>query len=92
MTATDSPWIKIVALDPPSLQDNTADADRLHSALKQILQTDAIDIDLNLLKQLPALLRQWDYRVRCIVMKDRHRWIVAGITDAAEDGFVTVSS
>jgi len=86
MPATGTPWIKIVSLDPPSLQNNTADADRLISVLKEDLQTDQIDIDLDLLKQLPGLLRKWEYRVRCIVFKDRHRWLLTGITEAADTG------
>ena len=86
MTATDSPWIKIVSLDPPTLQNNTADADRLISVLKEDMQTDQIDIDLDLLKQLPTLLRKWEYTVRCILFKDRHRWLLTGITDAEDTG------
>ena len=84
MTTIDSPWIKIISLDPPSLQDNTADADRLISALKANIQSATIDVDLDLLKQLPALLRKWQYRVRCIVFKDRHRWLLTDITEAAD--------
>ncbi len=81
-----SPWIRTVSLNPPSLQNNTADAERLVAALKEDLQADNIDIDLDLLKQLPALLRKWEYRVRCILFKDRHRWLLTGITDAADAG------
>ena len=84
MTATDSPWIKIVSLNPPTLQDNTADTERLVATLKQDLQADNIDLDLDLLKQLPDLLRKWEYKVRCILFKDRHRWLLTGITDAAD--------
>ena len=79
-----SPWVQTVSLNPPTLQDNTADADRLISALKANLQTDTIDIDLDLLKKLPNLLRQWEYQVRCIVFKDRQRWLLTGITDAED--------
>ncbi|MGD9300303.1 MAG: ASKHA domain-containing protein [Desulfobacterales bacterium] len=84
MNATDSPWIKIVSLDRPSLQDNTADVDRLISGVKAKIQSDAIAVDLDLLKELPVLLRNWGYRVRCVVFKDRHRWLLLGITDQAE--------
>jgi uncharacterized 2Fe-2S/4Fe-4S cluster protein (DUF4445 family) len=83
MKERSSPWIKIISLNPPSLQDNTADADRLISALTARCQTDAVAIDLELLKQLPALLRKWEYTVRCILFKDRHQWLLTGITDAA---------
>ena len=69
---TDSPWVRTVRLTKPTLQDNTADTDRLISALKTDLQTDAVHIDLDLLKKLPDLLRKWEYNVRCILFKDRH--------------------
>jgi uncharacterized 2Fe-2S/4Fe-4S cluster protein (DUF4445 family) len=81
-----SPWIRTVSLNPPSLQNNTADAERLIAALKEDLKADNLDIDLDLLKQLPALLRKWQYRVRCIVFKDRHRWLLTGITEAVDAG------
>ena len=86
MKEKSSSWIKIISLNPPSLQDNTADADRLIAALKADLQTDHVDVDLDLLKKLPDLLRKWDYRARCIVFKDRRRWLLTGITDAADTG------
>ena len=76
---TDSPWVRTVRLTKPTLQDNTADTDRLISALKTVLQTDAVHLDLDLLKKLPNLLRKWEYHVRCILFKDRRRWLVTGI-------------
>jgi len=80
-----SPWIKTVSLPPPSLQDNTADTERLISGLRTILQTDAaIHIDLDLTKKLPDILRQTDFNVRCILFKDGHRWLVADIQPANE--------
>ena len=76
---TKSPWIRTVRLTKPTLQDNTADSDRLISALKSDLQTDSVHLDLNLLKKLPDLLRKWEYNLRCTLVKDRHRWLVTGI-------------
>ena len=51
--------IKTVSLTPPSLQDNTADAERLIRAIKSHLRINAVDIDLYLLRQLPGLLRKY---------------------------------
>ncbi|MDL1963661.1 MAG: ASKHA domain-containing protein [Deltaproteobacteria bacterium] len=76
--------IKTVSLIPPSLQDNTADTERLIKAIKSYLRTNSVDIDLYLLRKLPVLLRKWKYNVRCIVLKDRSRWILAGITNATD--------
>lgn len=73
-------WIRDVFLTPPSLKDNTADADRIVGELKKQLNTEAIDIELYVLKILPGVLRKSDYKVRCILFKDREKWILAGIT------------
>ena len=74
-----SPWIRRVALTPPSLKDNTADADRLVAALKKELATERVDIDLDLLAQLPAILRRNDFCARCSVFRDRGGWVLTGI-------------
>ena len=80
-----SPWIKTVSLSPPSLQDNTADAERLISALKITLQTDGpIHIDLDLIKRLPDVLRQSGFNVRCTVFKDGYGWQVVSVQSANE--------
>ena len=82
MSENSSRRVITVSLTQPSLKDNTADADRLVSALKQRLETDQIHIDLGLLRQLPELLRDADYRVRCVVFRDRTRYLLLGVTGA----------
>jgi uncharacterized 2Fe-2S/4Fe-4S cluster protein (DUF4445 family) len=84
VSASSSPWVCCVALTPPSLKDNTADADRLVAALKRELTADALDLDLDLLNQLPAILRRCNYRVRCSLFRDRGRWVLTGI-DGGDD-------
>lgn len=79
MTDQNSGWVTQVTILPPSLNDNTADADRLINGLKSILKTDFIDIDLSLLKPLPQQLREWSYQARCICFKDRGRWKLVGL-------------
>jgi uncharacterized 2Fe-2S/4Fe-4S cluster protein (DUF4445 family) len=73
------PWTRSVALPPPSLADNTADADRLAAALRRQLETDALDIDIGLLQRLPGLLRRHGYHLTCTVFRDRGRWALTGI-------------
>ncbi|GBC62828.1 DUF4445 domain-containing protein [Desulfonema ishimotonii] len=68
-----------ISLTPPSLKDNTADADRLVGALKHQLGTDEVHIDLPLLRQIPMLLRKWHYRVRCVLFRDRTRHLLLGL-------------
>ena len=71
MTSTKSEsWVKTVTLSPPSLEDNTADADRLESALKKALKTQTVNISPDLLKTIPDRMRAWNFRARAVVFKD----------------------
>ena len=79
-----TPWVRTLSLSAPSLKDNTADTDRLLRALKLRLNTDAIYIDLDLVRRLPELLRQCQYRIRCILWKDRLQWQLLEVTAAAD--------
>jgi len=72
-------WVKTVSIPPPTLQNNTADADRLLAALKGHLKTDTIDIDPAVLKKLPDCLRKWEYNLRCVLFKDKKRLLLTGI-------------
>ena len=77
-------WTITLSLTPPSLNDNTSDADRLSGALARALSAEILEIDLDLLKELPDLLRKWQYTVRCVVFRDRHRWILTHIAAAGD--------
>ncbi len=74
-------WVKTITLDPPSLENNTADADRFLEGLKKQLGTDALSIDLELLFGLPERLRTQGFRVRCVVFKDLDRYAVVALLD-----------
>jgi uncharacterized 2Fe-2S/4Fe-4S cluster protein (DUF4445 family) len=63
-------WVRPITLPPPSLGDNTADADRLAAALNKILGTRTLHMDLDLLKMLPARLREWDYHATAVLFKE----------------------
>lgn len=62
-------WAVTVRLLPPSLGDNTADADRLKNAIKKQIDADCVAINLSLLKKIPRLLREWNYCCRCVCFK-----------------------
>jgi uncharacterized 2Fe-2S/4Fe-4S cluster protein (DUF4445 family) len=83
-----TPWIQTVSLEAPSLKDNTADAERLTQALKSHLKTPAIDIDLDLLKVLPAVLRNSRFNMRCIFFKEKQHWVLTGIADAKDAALI----
>ncbi len=74
---SDTPgWVARVKVPEPSLQDNTADVDRLSGALKKEFGLAAIDVDLSLGRRLPSLLRQNHYALRCLVCRDRDRGVL----------------
>jgi uncharacterized 2Fe-2S/4Fe-4S cluster protein (DUF4445 family) len=74
---SDAPgWVARVQLPEPSLQDNTADVDRLSDALRKEFGLAALDVDLSLGRVLPSLLRENHFAVRCLVCRDRHRGVL----------------
>jgi uncharacterized 2Fe-2S/4Fe-4S cluster protein (DUF4445 family) len=79
-------WVRNVSLSLPSLQDNTADADRLKNQLKRQLHTEKVEIDLSVLQELPFRLRDWGYAARCVVVKrrDADLWHLTGISNPLE--------
>lgn len=80
-------WVRTVNLAPPSLQDNTADCDRLITFLKRQLKTDRIVVGFHTLQELPFQLRAWEYNLRCVVVKDPYadQWYLAGISGPRKD-------
>ncbi len=64
-------WVQHVTLTPPSLEDNTADADRLAKALSDGLGTDTVRIDTSLLKAIPFQLREWNYQATGVLFKEK---------------------
>jgi uncharacterized 2Fe-2S/4Fe-4S cluster protein (DUF4445 family) len=74
-------WVTTVDLAPPSLQNNTADADRLLEALRPWTKDLPLHADLDLLARLPELLRRSDYRVRATLFQDRGRFLLVAVRD-----------
>lgn len=74
-------WIRAVAvrLAPPSLKDNTGDADRLLKSLRQQLHTEAVRIPFHVLGSLPEALRGAAYRVTAFLFKDEWAWQLIGV-------------
>ncbi len=63
------PWVIDLELQPPSLDDNRADADRLLSALKDVSGGIKPRVDLEVLGRIPSVLRRAGYRSRCTLGK-----------------------
>jgi uncharacterized 2Fe-2S/4Fe-4S cluster protein (DUF4445 family) len=88
--ATDG-WVRTINLSPPSLQDNTADADRLTNSLKRKLKTEHVHIDIAVLQALPFQLRDWGYAARCLVVKNPYanQWHLMCIFNPLEKHAIT---
>ena len=80
MTVKCESWVQTVALARPTLTDNTADAERLTEHLKRRLGIGDLRVDLATLGRLPALLRDNDYRVRCILFGPGDAWQLCAVT------------
>ncbi|MFO7963248.1 MAG: ASKHA domain-containing protein [Desulfobacterales bacterium] len=74
MTAETNRWILRVQLSPPTLQDNTADTDRLIGALKSALRSTEVYSDIALIRRIPVLIREYDYKATCILFKNDSVW------------------
>ena len=84
-------WIKELKLDKPSLSDNTADLDRLKKSLsKELNWSKAIELDLELIRELPEVLRQKEFHIRCCLFRDKDRFVVTGI-DKDNSSFLGVA-
>ena len=69
-------WVVSVSLPLPSLQDNTADVDRLCRAVQQKLKTDHVGMDLDLARKMPQRLSSAGYAVTCVVAEDGNRAVL----------------
>ncbi len=84
----EKPWIQGVVpqVIPPSLEDNTADVDRLLKAIKKSMGTSSVTAGFSLLKQIPRRLRECDFSVRAILYKSHDTWQLIDIQPAQSTG------
>ncbi len=82
----DRGWIRLIRprLTPPSLSDNTADADRLIKELKKELGTENVAADLPFLQTVSATLRKNAYAVGVVLFEDRGIWKIIDLFGAAD--------
>jgi uncharacterized 2Fe-2S/4Fe-4S cluster protein (DUF4445 family) len=72
-------FVRRILVEPPSLNNNTADAQRLEKCLLNELSTDYIRIPLPVLKKLPSNLRSWEFKAKAVLFKDRCSWILVDL-------------
>jgi len=78
-------FVRNIVVENPSLNNNTADAQRLEQCLLDELGTDYIKIPLSILKKLPSNLRSWGFRAKAVLFKNRHSWILVDLLNSMSD-------
>ncbi len=72
-------WVRLIEVEKPSLNNNTADVERLEKSLKNELGIGHIRISLPLIRNLPSNLRSWGFRAKAVVFRDRESWILTDL-------------
>ncbi len=92
MTSTPTPadgCLRDVEVPQPSLENNTADAERLAEALEKILDGGPVHLGHAVVRRLPSMLRAADHRLRCAVIRYAGHWQVCGIRPAEDASSIT---
>lgn len=77
-----------VVLDPPSLDDTMPDNERLSRALRKFINVKMVRIPYAVLKKLPDVLRDNDFKVKCILRTTPNDMFVYDVYGMNEDVIV----
>ncbi len=83
-------FVRNVQVQIPELGNNTADVERLKSALKKQLSEELpsmeepLSMPWDLAGDLARKLRKWDHRVKVVLFKDSRGWIVTALEEPGE--------
>ncbi|MCG8636893.1 MAG: ASKHA domain-containing protein [Desulfobacterales bacterium] len=67
-------YVREIEIGQPMLGNNLSDGQRLEMALTQELDTDHVHVPWHLVPSLPSRLRQWGFRAKAVLFKDRRSW------------------
>jgi uncharacterized 2Fe-2S/4Fe-4S cluster protein (DUF4445 family) len=81
-------WIRAVRpeIKPPSLKDNTADVDRIRTALERELEGETVLMDLSRIREIPSFLGRHGYDMQAVLYKDHGVWRVMDILSPEKAG------
>jgi len=79
-------WIRLLrlSLPPPSLKDNTGDAERVSKGTEKALGHGKVRMGLPLMKRVPSLFREHGYDIRVIVYKGEETWRLVDLVPAKD--------
>ena len=69
----------VVTMDPPSLEDTLCDSDRIERAVKAETGMEA-RLTLYVLRNLAQVIRENDFKVRCVLARDENRVRILDVT------------
>ena len=75
-----------VELDKPSIDDNISDIDRIERHMKQELNIDAIDFRLDVLRKIPKILREDDFKITLTYLKKKNKITILNIEAGNKEG------
>ena len=68
-----------IELDKPSLDDNISDVDRIERHVRQELHINGIDFKLDILRKIPKILREDDFKVTLTYLKKKNKITILNI-------------
>ncbi|WP_343344972.1 corrinoid activation/regeneration protein AcsV [Terrisporobacter petrolearius] len=77
---------KYIELDEPSLDDNISDVDRLDRQVRQDLGIDGIDFRLDILKKLPLVLREDNFKITLTYVKKKNKITILNVEPGNKEG------
>ncbi len=77
---------KYIELDEPSLDDNISDVDRLERQIKQDLGFEGLDFRLDILKKLPKVLREDNFKITLTYVKKKSKITILNIESGNKEG------
>jgi uncharacterized 2Fe-2S/4Fe-4S cluster protein (DUF4445 family) len=79
--ADDNGYVLNLKVTEPSLENNTADVERIKQALKDKLQVKTIRIGFSLIKKVPGVLREAKHDLKAVVFRDLEGWVLVDIVN-----------
>ncbi|MCK5100858.1 MAG: [Fe-S]-binding protein, partial [Desulfobacteraceae bacterium] len=77
--AQDTGYVLDLKVTKPSLENNTADVERIRQALKKEFGIDNIKIPWNVIKTIPGVLRKSNHEIKVVVFRNLEGWILIDI-------------
>ncbi|MCP3899824.1 MAG: ATP-binding protein, partial [Desulfobacteraceae bacterium] len=78
-------YVICLKISEPSLENNTADVERIKQAIKKELDIDNIKIGFNIIQKIPYTLRESNHEIKAIVFKDLEGWVLVDILSSDND-------